>query len=131
MSHFSRIKVQIKNGETLHQVLQELGYKVDCNTEVRGYQGNKTQAEYVIRRSNGYDLGFRRSHSDKPDGDDTYELVADFWGAKINQQDFLNPIVQNYAHKTLLASVQTQGFDVESQETLQDGTVRVVVGRWV
>lgn len=131
MSHFSRIKVQIKQGEVLHQVLQELGYRVDCNAQVRGYQGDTTQAEYVIRRSNGYDLGFRRSHSGNHDGDDTYELVADFWGAKINQQDFLNPILQKYAHKTLMASVQTQGFDVESQEILADGTVRVVVGRWM
>lgn len=126
MSHFSRIKVQIKDGEILHQVLQELGYTIDCNAQVRGYQGDKTQAEYVIRQANGYDLGFRRS-----DGDENYELVADFWGAKINQQTFLNPIMQKYAYKTLMASVQAQGFDVEAQETLEDGTVRIVVGKWV
>lgn len=126
MSHFSRIKIKIKNGEILHQVLQELGYSVECNTQVRGYQGDKTQAEYVIRQSNRYDLGFRRS-----DGDDNYELIADFWGARINQQDFLNAILQKYAHKTLMTSVQAQGFDVESQETLEDGIVRVVIGKWV
>lgn len=126
MSHFSRIKVAIKDGEVLHQVLQELGYVVECNTQVRGYQGDKTEAEYVIRQSNGYDLGFRRE-----DGDDNYELVADFWGAKINQQEFVNTIVHKYAYKKLMASAQAQGFNVESQETLEDGTVRVVVGRWV
>ena len=32
MSHFTTIKVQIKNGEVLHEVLQELGYQVECNT---------------------------------------------------------------------------------------------------
>jgi hypothetical protein len=126
MSHFSRIKVQIKNGEILHQVLQELGHRVECNTQVRGYQGDKMEAEYVIRQSNGYDLGFRRS-----DRDDAYELIADFWGARINQQDFLNPIMQKYAYKTLMTSVQAQGFDIEAQETLEDGTVRVVVGKWM
>lgn len=126
MSHFSQIKVAIKQGEMLHQVLQELGYRVECHTEVRGYHGDKTQAEYVIRQDNGYDLGFRRSA-----GYHQYELVADFWGAGINQQDFLNPILQQYAYKTLMTSVQEQGFDVEAQETLEDGTVRVVVGKWV
>jgi hypothetical protein len=30
-----------------------------------------------------------------------------------------------------MAAVQEQGFNVEEEETLQDGTVRVVVGRWV
>ncbi|MBD2452405.1 DUF1257 domain-containing protein [Nostoc sp. FACHB-152] len=124
MSHFTTIKVQIKRGEILHEVLQELGYQVECNTEVRGYRGDKTQAEYVIRQKNGYDLGFRRNG-------ENYEIVADFWGAKINQQQFVNSISQKYAHKTLMATVQEQGFNVEDEEVLKDGTVRVVVGRWV
>lgn len=124
MSHFTTIKVQIKNGEFLHEVLQELGYQVKCNTAVRGYQGDTTQADYVIRQDNGYDLGFRRSG-------ENYELVADFWGARINQQQFVNSITQKYAHKTLMATVQDQGFNVEEEETLVDGTVRLVVGRWV
>lgn len=76
MSHFTTIKVQIKNGEN-------------------------------------------------------YELVADFWGARINQQVFVNSILQKYARHTLMASVQEQGFNVEEEEVLEDGTVRVVVGRWV
>ena len=122
MSHFTTIKVQIKNSDTLFQVLQELGYQVECNTNVRGYQGNTTQSEYVIRQKNGYDLGFRRNG-------ENYEIVADFWGAKINQQEFVNSITQKYAHKTLMATIQEQ--ELEEEEVLEDGTVRVVVGRWV
>lgn len=124
MSHFTTIKVQIKNGEILHQVLKELDYKVECNTQVRGYRGDTIEAEYVIRQANGFDLGFRRNGED-------YELVADFWGARINQEEFINLIAQKYAHKTLMSSVQEQGFSVEEEETLEDGTVRVIVGRWV
>ncbi|WP_448265606.1 DUF1257 domain-containing protein [Nostoc sp. DSM 114159] len=124
MSHFTTIKVQIKRGEILHEVLQELGYQVESNTNVRGYRGDTTQAEYVIRQKNGYDLGFRRNG-------ESYEIVADFWGAKINQKQFVNSISQKYAHKTLMATVQEQGFNVEDEEVLADGTVRVVVGRWV
>ena len=124
MSHFTTIKVQIKNSEILHQVLQELGYQVECNAKVRGYQGNTTQSEYVIRQENGYDLGFRRAG-------ENYEIIADFWGARINQQEFINSITQKYAHKNLMSTVQEQGFNVEEEEVLEDGTVRVVVGRWV
>lgn len=123
MSHFSTIQVQIKNGEILNQTLQELGYTVECNKKVRGYQGNKTEAEYVIRQDNGYDLGFRLNG-------ENYELVADFWGARIDQKAFVNSLMQKYAHKTLMASVQEQGFNLEEEEILADGTVRVVVGRW-
>ncbi|MBE9194419.1 DUF1257 domain-containing protein [Synechocystis salina LEGE 06099] len=124
MSHFTTIKVQIKDGSVLAESLGELGYEVLQNVEVRGYEGNKTTAEYVIRQSNGYDLGFRRSG-------DNYELVADFWGARIDETAFVNAVNQKYAHKMLMQSVVEQGFDVEEEETLEDGTVRVVVGRWV
>jgi hypothetical protein len=124
MSHFTTIKVQIKQGEVLHQVLQQLGYQVVQNTNVRGYRGDTTNAEYVIRQANGYDLGFRKNG-------ENYELVADFWGAKINQQEFINKISQKYAHKTLMETIQTEGFNVEEEEVLADGTVRVIVGRWV
>ena len=124
MSHFTTIKIQIKNGEILHQILQELGYRVECNTKVRGYVGSTTQAEYVIRQDNGYDLGFRRNG-------EIYELVADFWGAKINQQNFINLISQKYAYKTLIHSLADEGFNVEEEEVLEDGTVRVVVGKWI
>jgi len=123
MSHFTSIKVQIKNGELLRQSLVELGYQVEQSTMVRGYQGDKVQADYVVRQSNGYDLGFRRQ------GDD-YEMVADFWGAKIDQTLFINALTQKYAHKSLIATVQNQGYSIEQEEVLTDGTVRVLVARW-
>jgi hypothetical protein len=125
MSHFTTIKVQIKNSEVLAQVLADLGHKVETNTQVRGYQGDRINAEYVIRRQNGYDIGFRK------DGDDNYELIADFWGTGINQAQFVNEIQQKYAHKMLLTTAETQGYTIEAEEVLNDGTVRVVVGRWV
>jgi hypothetical protein len=125
MSHFTTIKVQIKNNEILANVLAELGHKVESNTQVRGYQGDRIQAEYVIRQNNGYDLGFRK------DGDDNYEIIADFWGAGINQTQFVNQIQQKYAHQMLLHTAATQGYSIEAEEVMEDGTVRVVVGRWV
>jgi Protein of unknown function (DUF1257) len=126
MSHFTTIKVQIKDGEVLREVLQELGYGVEMNTMVRGYRGDRTAANYVIRRSNAYDIGFRRS-----EGDENYEVIADFWGTGINQKQFLSEVQQKYAHRMLLNTVAEQGYSVEDEEVMEDGTVRVVVGRWV
>lgn len=125
MSHFTTIKVQIKNSEVLANILTNLGHKFEYNTQVRGYQGDKIQAEYVIRQNNGYDLGFRK------DGDDNYEIIADFWGAGINQTQFVNQIQQKYAHQMLLHTATTQGYSIEAEEVMEDGTVRVVVGRWI
>ncbi|MBE9031111.1 DUF1257 domain-containing protein [filamentous cyanobacterium LEGE 11480] len=124
MSHFSTVRVQIKNGTVLHEALLDLGHNVVQNAEVRGYQGKTTTADYVVRQGNGYDLGFRKQA-------EAYELVADFWGAKIDQQQFINSVTQKYAHKMLMQTASQQGFNVEEEEIMQDGTVRVVVGRWV
>ncbi|AFY74401.1 Protein of unknown function (DUF1257) [Synechococcus sp. PCC 7502] len=124
MSHFTTIKVEIKNGEILQKTLQELGFKVKCQAPVRGYMGSKVEADYVIEQEHGYDLGFRRQG-------ETYELIADFWGAMIDPQDFVRLVTQKYAYNSLLATVKNQGFTLEQQETLADGTVRVVVGRWL
>jgi Protein of unknown function (DUF1257) len=125
MSHFTTIKVQIKNSEILANILTDLGHKVEVNTQVRGYRGDKTNAEYVIRRSNGYDIGFRKG------SDENYEIVADFSAAGINQSQFVNEIQQKYAHQMLLHTAATQGYSIEAEEVLEDGTVRVVVGRWI
>jgi hypothetical protein len=124
MSHFTTIKVEIKNGEILEQTLQDLGFEVKCQTVVRGYMGNRIEADYVIPQDHGYDLGFRRQG-------DSYDLIADFWGAMIDPQDFVQLVTQKYAHNSLLAMVKSQGYNIEQQEILEDGTVRVVVGKWL
>ncbi len=124
MSHFTTIQVQIKDGELLFETLKDLGYGVERDSNVRGYLWKRTRADFVIRQPNGFDLGFRKSG-------DTYELVSDFWGAKIDQKAFLDPIMQTYAHKSLIANARKQGYAIEAQETLEDGTIRVVVGRWM
>ena len=124
MSHFTTIQVQIKDGDILYETLQELGYQVERNSNIRGYLWKRTRADFVIRQQNGFDLGFRKNG-------DTYELVSDFWGAQIDQKAFLEPILQTYAHKNLIASARKQGYAIEAQETLEDGTIRLVVGRWV
>ena len=125
MSHFTTIKVQIKNSEILADVLIELGHKFETDTQVRGYRGDKRNAEYVIRRSNSYDIGFRKGN------DDNYEIVADFSAAGINQSQFVNEIQQKYAHQMLLHTATTQSYSIEAEEVMEDGTVRVVVGRWI
>ncbi len=124
MSHFTTIQLQIKEGELLKETLEDLGYTVECNSSVRGYLWNRTRADYVIRQKNGFDLGFRRNG-------DQYELVSDFWGARIDQSAFMEQVMQRYAHKQLMATARQQGYTVEAEEQLEDGTIRVVVGRWV
>jgi hypothetical protein len=123
MSHFTTIKTQIKNGTILHQTLQQLNYVVETNTTVRGYQGIKTNAEYVMRRQNGYDIGFIKQG-------EVYEMIADFWGVDL-KQEFIQQIPQIYAQNVVLDYARSKGYEIESQETLEDGSIQLVLGGWV
>jgi Protein of unknown function (DUF1257) len=123
MSHFTTISIEIKNGDLLEQALQSLGYPVKRNALVRGYLGDTTTADYVIPMPNAYDIGFRKVG-------DRYELIADMWGVAMNIEEFLGELNQQYATKTVLDSATQQGFAIEEQEILEDGTVRIVIGRW-
>ena len=123
MSHFTTIAVEIKNGDLLQQTLKELGYPVHENTVVRGYLGNEIKADYVIPMPNGYDLGFRKMG-------DRYELIADMWGVAMDIPAFVAEVHQQYAAKSVVQSASNQGFVIEQKEILEDGTIRIVVGRW-
>jgi len=123
MSHFTTIAIEIKNGGLLKQALESLGYPVAENAVVRGYLGNTDMAEYVIPMPNSYDIGFRKIG-------DRYELVADMWGVAMNIEDFLGEVIQQYATRAVLQSASEQGFTIEQQEILEDGDIRIVVGRW-
>jgi len=123
MSHFTIIKTQIKNGEILLKTLQQLNYVVETNTTVRGYQGIKTNAEYVMRRQNGYDIGYVKNG-------EVYEAIADFWGVDL-QKEFMQQISQTYAQNVVKDYAEQHGYDIESQETLEDGSVRLVMAGWV
>ena len=51
--------------------------------------------------------------------------MAVFWGDRINQQEFINLISQKSARKSLISAWYSEGFNVEEEETLADGTVRL------
>ena len=133
MSHFSRIKTTFRHRDALIQCMQELGYTVETDTIIRGYHGlHNVDIAAKKANANGYSLGFVKN------ADDTYDLVADWWGVsgkkerqvteELKQQ--AESIQKEYARKMVLEQVAADGFDLVSQTNEQDGTVRIVVRRW-
>ncbi|AFY57556.1 Protein of unknown function (DUF1257) [Rivularia sp. PCC 7116] len=134
MSHFTAIKTQIKDRDALVKALADVGFK---NIEVHetaeslyGYQGDvrAETAEVIIRRkyvgSYSNDIGFKLQE------DGQYQaIISEFDRGRYNQQ-WLGKVMQRYGYYSLMASAQEQGFTVEEDEVMEDGTVRVVVARW-
>jgi hypothetical protein len=126
MSHFSNIKTQIRNLDTLKKTLSQLGIDWQAGPRpVRGYQGQTVTAEVVIPQSNNYDLGFCWNGQE-------YELVSDlqYWQQPLSVAGFLQKITQGYALETVLTESAQQGFQVAEQHTQPDGSVRLLVQRW-
>ncbi len=134
MSHFTAIKTQIKDKEALIKALADMGLK---NIEVHenaqylyGFQGDvrPETAEVIIRRkyvgSSSNDIGFKLQ-----DDGQFQAIISEYDRGRYNQQ-WLGKVMQRYGYYTLMASAQEQGFTVEEDEVMEDGTVRVVVARW-
>ncbi|MFN5515558.1 MAG: DUF1257 domain-containing protein [Cyanobacteriota bacterium] len=126
MSHFSNIKTQLRDLDTLKTALSKLGMEwQEGPSAVRGYQGQTVSAALVISQENNYDLGFCWNGRE-------YELVTDlqYWQQPLSVEGFLQKITQGYALETVLRESAQQGFQVAEQETQADGAVRLVVQRW-
>lgn len=127
MSHFTTIKTKIVEKEYLKQALSELGHKYqEGNVQIRGYQGIQTSVAIKISTKNtGYDIGFRQSEN-------TYEIVADWWGIKdIKQEQFLQQVSQRYAYYAAKAKLEEQGFSLITEEAQEGDRLHLVLRRTV
>jgi hypothetical protein len=126
MSHFSQIKTQIRNLDSLKSALTDMGLAWQGkSTAVRGYKGQTQTAEVVIAQDNGYDVGFAWNG-------ESYELVADmqFWQLHHSVDRFLGQVTQRYAYHTVMAETAKQGFQLAQEQKQSDGSIRLVLQRW-
>jgi hypothetical protein len=126
MSHFSQIKTQIRNIESLKEALSDLGIDwKQGSREVRGYRGQTHSAEITVEQDNGYDIGFKWNGKE-------YELVADlqYWQQNKSVEGFLRQVTQRYAYRTVLKETANVGFQVAEEKQNQDGSISLVVQRW-
>lgn len=128
MSHFTEVKTKIKCLVTLKKVIEELGYSFkEGVTQVRGYQGELTEAIAVIDTKSSYDIGIVQTA-------DGYGLIGD-WDmlqvrAGVEQEELLNSINKKYAYHKILEEVAKQGYTVVEEEESAEQTVKVRVRRW-
>lgn len=134
MSHFTSIKTQIRNTEVLIKALADVGFKNveyhEIAESLYGYQGDMRpeSAEVIIRKqyigSLSNDIGFKRQKNGE------FQAIVSEYDRRKYGQSWLNKLMQRYGYHALLASAHEQGFTIEEDEVLEDGTVRVVVAKW-
>ena len=129
MSHFSTIKTKLKNKPQLVEALEILQYDVKEDQKLRvtgahGINHETVEAEVAIAK----DIGFRMNPMTG-----SYELVTDLetWNQPIPVERFMDKVTQQYARMTLHNTVKDMGFQVEEEWEMDDGSIELVVNRWI
>ena len=128
MSHFSTIKTELRDRQSLLEALEDLGHGPrQGSLMVRGYRGQTVEAQLAVAQANGADIGFRLNPETG-----SYELVTDLdlWNQSVPVERFLAQLNQRYALRSILAATAEEGFQVSEQAQQQDGSIELVVTRW-
>ncbi len=126
MSHFVRIRTQIREREHLVQALRDLHHQFQEgeNLQVRGWSGSRERAEVVVDTGSEYDIGFKRQAEE-------YEVVADWWGVEgntpIRQESFIREVNRQYAYNVIQDQVREQDLIVEEEQTLENGDTVIIL----
>ena len=98
-SHFEFTRVDANSIESLTSILHCMGYTVETNSTIRGYQGSLIAAEIVVKRKNFYDFGFKLSG-----GSFCFITDPDFWREKETIPEFLEKINTQFSEGHLMTS---------------------------
>ena len=129
MSHFTKIQTKLKDRPALLEALNLLGHfpEEEKELKVSGYHGKGHEtvtADIAITKDSGFKWN---------DTTGTFELVADVqtWEMNIPITRFLDKLTQQYVIENIKTQTVEKGYDVESEVKNLDGSVELVVTRWV
>tara|TARA_B100000524_G_scaffold21960_1_gene11205 strand:+ start:1479 stop:1871 length:393 start_codon:yes stop_codon:yes gene_type:complete len=128
MSHFSTVKTELRDRDSLLAALRDLGQEPSTGEQpVRGYRGQTVTADLCCPQSEGGDIGFRWNSAELH-----YELVTDLdlWKQAVPVERFLAQLTQRYALQSILRSSAEEGYQVSEQSQQADGSIELVVTRW-
>lgn len=118
MSHFTSIKLQIKDIKILESAVKSLGYKLLENKIARGY--NNKRADYVIRLNGPYDVAVVKKG-------DIYTLEADFYQGYIEDElgKKMSKLIQEYGKEYAYSLAEQNGFTINGIQEEENGTLKI------
>lgn len=133
MSHFTKCALKMTNLQAIKKALEDLKHNVTYAEQgqtvtVRGYRGDTLQAAAKIDMGR-YDIGVVENQ------DGTYELAADWWGVEttkgVSEDEFRDQLAQKYQYHNVKQACEDKGYSVEEELNEEDGSIRLVVRKWV
>jgi hypothetical protein len=133
MSHFTKCDLKLTNLEAIKRALgdMELAYAEAAagqGATVRGYRGQTMEAELSVDMGR-YDVGVLDA------GDGTFDLVSDWWGVEttkgVTEAEFKESLYRRYQYHNVKMACDAKGYEVSEEVNEEDGSVRLVVNKWV
>lgn len=133
MSHFTKCALKMTNLQAIKKALADLKltFTEQENNQgvvVRGYRGDSLKAAISVNMGR-YDIGI----IDNLDG--TYGVTADWWGVETthgtSEEEFQNMLGQKYQYHNVKQACEEKGYAVEEEVNEEDGSIRLVVRKWV
>jgi len=133
MSHFTKCALKMTNLQAIKKALEDMKLNVKYAEQgqqvmVRGYRGDKIQAAMSIDMGR-YDIGVLENQ------DGTYEITADWWGVEttkgVSEDEFKHQLSQKYQYHNVKQACEEKGYAVEEEVNEEDGSIRLVVRKWV
>jgi Protein of unknown function (DUF1257) len=120
MSHFTRVKTEIRDPWALIRALKTIGYTVPNEDAMTLGAGRKTAPAQVVAVKGGLHIRFAKSGP----VDGTYEMGAD-WGRE--RQKIVGEILQAYAREKVLTMAREKGYMVLRNRTGTEGRVEILL----
>jgi len=133
MSHFTKCEMKMTNLAAIKRAIEDLELEANTAEEnqqvmVRGWKGAETMAEITINMGK-YDVGVVKN------ADGTFDLVADWWGIEttrgVTEEEFKNKLNNRYSYNRVVMACEDKGYAVEEETNEEDGTVQLVMRKWV
>ncbi|MCA9677875.1 MAG: DUF1257 domain-containing protein [Kofleriaceae bacterium] len=133
MSHFTKCELKMTNLAAIKKALEDLAWAFQEAEEgqdvvVRGYRGDSLRAAISVDMGK-YDIGVIAN------AEGTYDLTADWWGVEttkgLSEAEVKEQLYQRYQYHNVKMACEEKGYAVEEETNEEDGSIRLVVRKWV
>lgn len=123
MSHFTTIKTQIFEKNTLLEVLKKLNYEISYDKSLIGYRGQKFNVEFQMKLEGKYNIGFVKNSK-------AYDIVGDVYFIP-NSKEIIGKIKQLYSKKIVVRNIRKLGYNLVEEKTNNNtNTIQLVMRKW-
>ena len=123
MSHITKVRTRLRDGQVLRETLKGLGYEVfERGILSNGSSSGHGRRVNILAKKRGYKIGFMRPTEAHP-----FDVLADWEIQKRHREDILNEIFQAYSLKKIRKAARIRGYVIVKNRTNQKGQIEMTL----